>query len=98
LATPVWDAMEFSASSYQSSDPYHAGDGYRPTINAYQFGDAQAISALAALSGDPSTRLQFAIRAEQLRQAQDHYLWDPNTNFYKHMMRDNNPSLARIID
>jgi Mannosylglycerate hydrolase MGH1-like glycoside hydrolase domain len=96
--TPVWDAMEFSASSYQSSGPYHGGDGYRPTINAYQFGDAQAISALAALSGDPSTRLQFAIRAEQLRQAQDHYLWDPNTNFYKHMMRDNNPSLARIID
>jgi hypothetical protein len=96
--TPVWDAMEFSASSYQSSGPYHGGDGYRPTINAYQFGDAQAISALAALSGDSSTRLQFAIRAEQLRQAQDHYLWDPNTNLYKHMMRDNNPSLARIID
>jgi hypothetical protein len=96
--TPVWDAMEFSASSYQSSDPYHGGDGYRPTINAYQFGDAQAISTLAALSGDPSTWLQFAIRAEQLRQAQDRYLWDPNTNFYKHVMRDNNPSFVRIID
>ncbi len=50
--TPVWDAMEFSASSYQSPDPYHGGNGYRPTINAYQFGDAKAISILAALKRD----------------------------------------------
>ncbi len=63
--------MELSASSYQSPDPYHGGDGYRPTINAYQFGDAQAISTLAGLSGDLSTRLQFAIRAERLNQAQE---------------------------
>jgi len=90
--------MELSASSYQSSDPYHGGDGYRPTINAYQFGDAQAIGTVAALSGDRSTWLQFTTRAERLRQAQDRYLWDPNTSFYKHVMRDNNPSLVRIVD
>ena len=88
--------MELSASSYQSSDPYHGGDGYRPTINAYQFVDAQAISTLAGLNGDLSTRLQFTIRAERLSQAQDRYLWDPNTAFYKHVMRDNNPGLIRI--
>lgn len=27
---PVWDAMEYSASSYQSPDPYHGGAGFRP--------------------------------------------------------------------
>ncbi|MBV8969537.1 MAG: hypothetical protein JO331_10830, partial [Verrucomicrobia bacterium] len=59
--TPVWDAMESSASSYQSPDPYHGGNGYRPTINAYQFGDAKAISILAALAGDLNTSIQFVI-------------------------------------
>ena len=96
--TPVWDAMEFSASSYQSPDPYHGGDGYRPTINAYQFGDAEAISVLAALNGDLSTSSLFATRAKRLSQAQDRYLWDPNTKFYKHVMRDNNPGLIPIVD
>src|SRR5258708_800207 len=72
--------MELSASSYQSSDPYHGGDGYRPTINAYQFGDAQAISTLAGLNGDLSTRPRFTIRAERLSQAQGLYgLFGPTT-------------------
>lgn len=96
--TPVWDAMEFSASSYQSPDPYHGGNGYRPTINAYQFGDAKAISILAALKGDLATSLQFIKQAVKLQLAQDQYLWDPTTNFYKHVMRDNNPSLTKIVD
>jgi hypothetical protein len=96
--TPVWDAMELSASSYQSPDPYHGGNGYRPTINAYQFGDAKAISILAALKRDLRTSLQFAVQAVKLQLAQDQYLWDPTTNFYKHVMRDNNPSLTKIVD
>ena len=57
-STPAWgctgrcrcgDAMEFSASSYESSDPYHGGAGYRPTLNSYQYGDAMAISRIAAM-------------------------------------------------
>ena len=96
--TPVWDAMEFSASSYQGPDPYHGGDGYRPTINAYQFGDAKAISILAALKGDLSTSIQFALKAAELQRAQDQYLWDATTSFYKHVMRDNNPGLIKIVD
>ncbi|HXM02181.1 MAG TPA: discoidin domain-containing protein, partial [Chthoniobacterales bacterium] len=96
--TPVWDAMEYSASSYQSPDPYHGGNGYRPTINAYQFGDAKAIGILAALKGDLATSVQFAVQAAKLQLAQDQYLWDPTTNFYKHVMQANNPSLTKIVD
>jgi F5/8 type C domain len=96
--TPVWDAMEYSASSYQSPDPYHGGDGYRPTINAYQFGDAKAISLLAALKGDLTTSIQFIVKAAQLQQAQDQHLWDSSTDFYKHVMLDNNPDLIKIVD
>lgn len=96
--TPVWDAMEYSASSYQSPDPYHGGDGYRPTINAYQFGDAKAISVLADFKGDRATSAQFNEKAIRLQRAQEQYLWDPTTSFYKHVMRDNNPGLTKIVD
>ncbi len=36
----------------ESSDPYHGGAGFRPTINAYQYGDARAISSIATLKGN----------------------------------------------
>lgn len=96
--TPVWDAMEYTASSYQSDDPYHGGDGYRPTLNAYQYGDAVAISELARLVGDDSTADSYALAASNLKAAQEKYLWDANGQFYKHVMRDDNPTQSKIAD
>ncbi|MGL5930288.1 MAG: MGH1-like glycoside hydrolase domain-containing protein, partial [Dermatophilaceae bacterium] len=96
--TPVWDAMEYTASSYQSDDPYHGGTGYRPTLNAYQYGDARAIADLARLAGDPATAQRYDASASALRDAQERLLWDPDTRFYKHVMRDDNPGRARIAD
>jgi hypothetical protein len=95
---PVWDAMEFTASSYQSDDPYHGGEGYRPTLNAYQYGDAMAISEIAALAGDQATADAFATSAANLQAAQEKYLWDADSEFYKHVMRDDNPNNAQIVD
>ncbi|WP_201766227.1 MGH1-like glycoside hydrolase domain-containing protein [Leifsonia xyli] len=95
---PVWDAMEYTASSYQSDDPYHGGAGYRPTINAYQYGDALAISELARIVGDTAKAERYAAAAARLRTAQEALLWDPEDKFYKHVMRDGNPGLARIAD
>jgi hypothetical protein len=51
---PVWDASEYTISSYQTTDPYHGGKGFRPTLNAYQWADAQAISKIAPPAGSPS--------------------------------------------
>jgi mannosylglycerate hydrolase MGH1-like protein/F5/8 type C domain-containing protein/glycosyl hydrolase family 65 len=96
--TPVWDAMEYTASSYQSPDPYHGGDGYRPTLNAYQYGDAQAIAGLARAKGDIGTANQFEAAATALKANQERWLWDPATNFYKHVMRDGNPGRTKIVD
>ncbi|GGM27081.1 NEW3 domain-containing protein [Dactylosporangium sucinum] len=96
--TPVWDAMEFTASSYQSDDPYHGGDGYRPTINAYQYGDARALALLLRRSGDPAGAARYEREAAALRANAEQYLWDPATSFYKHVMRDGNPSLRPIAD
>lgn len=51
--------MEFTAGSYQSPDPYHGGDGYRPTINAYQYGDARALALLKRKAGDTTAAQRY---------------------------------------
>jgi hypothetical protein len=91
---PVWDATEYTASSYETdpADPYHGGAGYRPTINAYQYGDAAAIAAIAARSGDPAEAKAFTQRADALRTAMQTFLWDPQRQFFYHMARDDNPN------
>ncbi|HEY8301469.1 MAG TPA: LamG-like jellyroll fold domain-containing protein [Jatrophihabitans sp.] len=96
-SVPVWDAMEFSASSYQSGDPYHGGAGYRPTLNSYQYGDALAISKLAAMAGQDALAQQYAQRAASLKTAMQRWLWDPQRHFYYAMARDGNPD-HRLLD
>ena len=93
---PVWDATEYSPSSYESSDPYHGGAGFRPTINAYQYGDAMAIGRIAALTGDTATAADFTHRASALQTAMQAHLWDPGRQFFYDMPRDNNPSRALL--
>ncbi|MFD2419952.1 MGH1-like glycoside hydrolase domain-containing protein [Amycolatopsis pigmentata] len=98
---PVWDAMEYTASSYQSPDPYHGGAGFRPTLNAYQYGDAMAIASLLRLRGASGDRLladRYEHDARSLQANQERYLWDSGGQFYKHVMRDDNPTRAKIGD
>ncbi len=93
---PVWDATEYTPASYESSDPYHGGAGYRPTINSYQYGDAWAISSIASLAGDFRTAADYAKFAAGLRRATQAGLWDRNRLFFYHMNRDNNPTDALL--
>jgi hypothetical protein len=95
---PVWDAMEYTASSYQSPDPYHGGAGFRPTLNAYQYGDAMAIASLLRLRGDSRAADQYERAARSLQANQERYLWDSADKFYKHVMRDDNPARTKIDD
>jgi len=95
-SVPVWDAMELSASSYASSDPYHGGAGYRPTINSYQYGDALAISRIAQLAGDHKAATKYAATAASIKTAMQRYLWDPTRKFYYAVARDNNPNLTKL--
>ena len=67
------DAMEKSIS----------GDGYRPTLNSYMFGDAVAISEMAALAGDAAAEKQFGAKAEELRTLIETKLWNPKDEFYE---------------
>ena len=93
---PVWDATEFTPASLESSDPYHGGAGYRPTINAYQYGDALAIASIAALTGDGATAAAYVRSAVALKIAMQRRLWDPTRHFFYDLPRDNNPAHALL--
>ena len=67
------DAMEKSIS----------GDGYRPTLNSYMFGDAKAIANVAADAGDTVTARQFEIEAATIHGLIESYLWNPTDQFYE---------------
>ncbi|WP_182906892.1 MGH1-like glycoside hydrolase domain-containing protein [Microbispora sp. H13382] len=98
-SVPVWDAMEYTASSYETdpADPYHGGAGYRPTLNAYQYGDARAIAAIATMSGDKALAGKFEKRAASLRDALHRHLWDPERSFFYHKARADLDPRQRLV-
>jgi hypothetical protein len=67
------DAMEKSIS----------GDGYRPTLNSYMYGDARAIAEMAAIAGDTGARTEFEQKANALRGLIETNLWNPKDQFYE---------------
>ena len=64
------------------------GDGFRPTINSYMYGDAVAISKLADMAGDVKTAEEYRKKAETLKTLINEKLWDEDAEFYKTMSRD----------
>jgi hypothetical protein len=73
------DGMEFSIG----------GGGYRPTLNAYLFGDARAISRMAELAGEKAIAARFATRAAEIKRAVQARLWDPAAAFFKTRAENN---------
>jgi hypothetical protein len=69
------DAMEKSIS----------GDGYRPTLNSYMYGDARAIAAMSEATGDKASADEFNRKADALRTLIETHLWNPKDQFYEVM-------------
>lgn len=67
------DAMEKSIS----------GDGYRPTLNSYMYGDAHAIANLAGTAGDSRTQAEYEQKALALHGLIETRLWNPKDEFYE---------------
>jgi hypothetical protein len=67
------DGMEVSIS----------GDGYRPTLNSYMYGDAKALERLATLHGDAALAAEFAHKADAQKQRVETALWNPRDEFYE---------------
>jgi hypothetical protein len=59
------------------------GTGYRPTINSYMYGDAVAISHIAALAGKTDEAAQFSKIASEIKQATVSALWNPRDRFFE---------------
>jgi len=82
------DGMEASISGHQCYEKRCI----RPTLNSYQFGDAMAISHIAALCSDTSTSFTFRKEAAQLKKDIDSFLWDKSSSFYKVLINHKNVS------
>jgi hypothetical protein len=67
------DGMEYSAG----------GSGYRPSINAYMYGDAKAIALIAKEAGRFQLASEFEEKAAKLANRVHLDLWNANDSFYE---------------
>jgi hypothetical protein len=73
-----------------------SGDGYRPTINSYMYGDAVAISKIALLAGKPDLAREFDAKAAALRELVETNLWNSRDGFYETVSRMPNAHSADV--
>lgn len=85
------DGMEVSIGGKD-----HRGQGIRPTINSYQFGDAMAIAAIAERAGNPDIARTYRAKAERIRTLVLDHLWDRDARFFKVLPRGENTSLVDV--
>jgi hypothetical protein len=86
------DGMEMSISG--RLDPKQ--QGYRATINSYQYGDALAIAHLAELTGQTETSQRFLAKAAEIKRLTQEKLWDADAQFFKVLPRGANTRLADV--
>jgi hypothetical protein len=63
------------------------GSGKRPTINAYMYGDARALAAIAARAGKPEVAETYRRKAARIKQRVLDKLWDDKAGFFKVLPR-----------
>jgi hypothetical protein len=76
------DGMEYNINSRQTQDLIRGASAYRPTLNAYLWVDALAISHIADLAGDHPTAERFRAQAATLKANLQQKLWDPKRQFF----------------
>lgn len=73
----VRDAMEESISGSRKEK------NVRPTINSYMYGNAVALSKMAALVGNDTLHQKYQQKAAALKQLVHQNLWDESSSFFK---------------
>lgn len=73
----VKDAMEESISGSRKEK------NIRPTINSYMYGNARALSRIAAIVGVDSLKAHYQLKARALQKAVVAELWDQQASFFK---------------
>ncbi len=87
------DGMEVSIGGKDSR-----GQGRRPTINSYMFGDAQAIAAIATRAGKPEIAKIYQEKATRLRKLVLEKLWDEDAKFFKVLPRGDHAVKADVSE
>ncbi len=82
------DGMETNINSRQTPKWFEGAPGYRPTLNSYMWGDANAIGKIAKLSGDPSTMSLFEKKANVIKKNFQQKNWDPSRDFFFHRFQN----------
>lgn len=59
------------------------GDGVRPTINSYMYGDAQALRKIALMLNNSEEADKYLAKAEQLRKNVMEKLWNESEGFFE---------------
>ncbi len=91
---PLLDATEYTISSIDASggqEGFNGGDAFRPSINAYMFANARAISNIASLSGDSATAKDYTARAAAIRTRVERDLWNPALGHFIDRYKVDNP-------
>ncbi|WP_041536932.1 MGH1-like glycoside hydrolase domain-containing protein [Pseudopedobacter saltans] len=73
----VKDGMEESVSGSR------VDKNMRPTINAYMYANAVALSTFADILGDQALKAKYQAKAEEIRKLTINELWDKDEKFFK---------------
>lgn len=87
------DATEYTIASIDGSGGtagFDGGETFRPTINSYMFGNAQAIAKIAALKGDQQTENHYKTRASDLKRLAETNLWNDSLQHFTDRYKMNN--------
>jgi hypothetical protein len=84
------DGMEVSISGKL----HPKAQGYRATINSYQYGDALAIAAIADLAGRKDVADRYRAKAAEIKRLVQEKLWDRDAQFFKVLPRSENARLS----
>jgi hypothetical protein len=57
--------------------------GFRPSINSYMYGDADAIAKIAHLANKPQIYSDFVKKRDELKNVVQSKLWDTNSKFFR---------------
>lgn len=82
---PLLDATEYTISSIDASgglDGFFGGDAFRPSVNAYMFANARAISRIAMLANRPEVAKRYQKIADDIQARTNRDLWNPDLVHY----------------
>lgn len=88
--TDVKDGMEESLSGGRREQ------NARPTINSYMYGNAKALSAIAALKGDQGMSQLYERKADTLKQLIENRLWNADSAFFETVKKRGKGPFARV--